>query len=66
LLPIKLLREHHIFSRQELECLIRISNAHMKLVSKKRAIPAYGFSVKISDDNQTIANFPLVNFPISD
>lgn len=56
--------EHHIFSRQELECLIRISNAHMKLVSKKRAIPAYGFSVKISDDNQTIANFPLVNFPL--
>ncbi|WP_312766165.1 catalase [Epilithonimonas sp.] len=56
--------EHPIFPKQELDCLIRISNAHMKLVSQKRTIPAYGFSVKISDDNQTIANFPMVNFPL--
>lgn len=56
--------EYHIFPEIELDCLIRISNAHMKLVSQKRRIPAYGFSVKISDEKQTIANFPLVNFPL--
>ncbi|RKE86727.1 catalase [Epilithonimonas arachidiradicis] len=56
--------EHSIFPKQELDCLIRISNAHMKLVSQKRTIPAYGFSVKISDKADTIANFPLVNFPL--
>lgn len=56
--------EHSIFPSSELDCLIRISNAHLKLVSQKRTIPAYGFSVKISDGSQTIANFPLVNFPL--
>lgn len=58
------LEEYHIFPKKELDCLIRISNAHMKLISQKRKIPAYGFSVKISDEKQTIANFPLVNFPL--
>lgn len=58
------LEKYHIFPKQKLDCLIRISNAHMKLVSQKRTIPAYGFSVKISDEKQTIANFPLVNFPL--
>jgi len=58
------LEGYHIFPKQKLDCLIRISNAHMKLVSQKRTIPAYGFSVKISDEKQTIVNFPLVNFPL--
>ncbi len=58
------LEEYHIFPKKELDCLIRISNAHMKLVSQKRTIPAYGFSVKISDKKEKIANFPLVNFPL--
>ncbi|SHK45698.1 catalase family protein [Epilithonimonas mollis] len=56
--------ETDIFTTKELDCIIRISNAHMKIVSQKRSIPAYGFSVKIFDDKTTFANFPLVNFPL--
>lgn len=56
--------ERSVFPLKDLNCIIRISNAHMKLVSQKKAIPAYGFSVKISNDEQTILNLPLVNFPL--
>lgn len=56
--------EQSVFPHKNMDCLIRISNAHMKLVSQKRNIPAYGFSVKLYNENQTVANFPLVNFPL--
>ena len=56
--------EHAIFPVKNLDCIIRISNAHMKLVSQKKTVPAYGFSVKISDAEDTVLNLPLVNFPL--
>lgn len=56
--------ERYIFPSKEFNCVIRISNAHMKLVSPKRTIPAYGFSVKIFNEEQTILNLPLVNFTL--
>ena len=62
--PFDNFEEAGIFAGGELDCIIRISNAHMKLVSQKRTVPAYGFSVKLSDDNKTVLNLPLVNFPL--
>ncbi len=56
--------EKSIFPKKNLDCLIRISNAHMKIVRPNRTVPAYGFSVKLSEKDTTIANFPLVNFPL--
>jgi len=53
-----------IFPTEKMDCIIRISHAHMKLMSQKKTIPAYGFSVKIYNDERTIANFPMVNFPL--
>lgn len=53
-----------IFPSEKLNCIIRISHAHMKLISQRKTIPGYGFSVKISDNEKTIANFPMVNFPL--
>ncbi len=53
-----------IFQAEKLNCIIRISHAHMKLISQKKTIPGYGFSVKLSDDEKTVANFPMVNFPL--
>ncbi|KFC20381.1 hypothetical protein [Chryseobacterium sp. FH1] len=53
-----------IFPTEKLDCIIRISHAHMKLMSQEKTIPAYGFSVKIYNDEKTIANFPMVNFPL--
>ena len=53
-----------IFPTEKLDCIIRISHAHMKLMSQKKTILAYGFSVKLYDEEKTIANFPMVNFPL--
>jgi len=53
-----------IFPSEKLDCIIRISHAHMKLMSQEKTIPAYGFSVKFCDSEKTIANFPMVNFPL--
>lgn len=53
------------FDKDEFDILIRFSNAHLKIQKNKKDIPAYGFSVKIKDENDnTIANYPLVNFPL--
>lgn len=56
--------EHEIFTKKNLNCIIRISHAHMKLVSQKKTIPAYGFSLNISDMENVVLNLPLVNFPL--
>lgn len=56
--------ERKIFPGGEVNCIIRISNAHLKIVSQKTTIPAYGFSVKIYDNSNFNLNLPLVNFPL--
>lgn len=56
--------EHQaLFPDNVLNATLRISNAHMKIV-KGKAFPAYGFSLKLAHDTKTVANFPLVNFPL--
>ncbi len=55
--------ERAVFPAASLDALLRISNANMKVV-KGRAIPAYGFSLKLEHMGNTTANFPLVNFPL--
>ncbi|GAB0155826.1 hypothetical protein CHRYSEOSP005_10880 [Chryseobacterium sp. Alg-005] len=53
------------FDKEEFDLIIRFSNAHLKIQKNKSDIPAYGFSVKVRDENSnTIANYPLVNFPL--
>ncbi|AZA53475.1 catalase [Chryseobacterium sp. G0201] len=53
------------FDREKFDIVIRFSNAHLKIKNSKKDIPAYGFSVKINDENGSlIANYPLVNFPL--
>lgn len=52
-----------LFPENVLDATLRISNAHMKIV-KGNALPAYGFSLKLSHETKTVANFPLVNFPL--
>ncbi|MET3538817.1 catalase family protein [Chryseobacterium limigenitum] len=53
------------FDKEKFDLTIRFSNAHLKVKNSKKDIPAYGFSVKIKDENgQLLANFPLVNFPL--
>ncbi|WDF46055.1 hypothetical protein PQ459_14235 [Chryseobacterium sp. KACC 21268] len=56
--------EHNLFPIGSTDCIIRISNPHMKLVSQKRTIPTYGFSLKIFNNQETILNLPMVNFPL--
>lgn len=56
--------EHIVFPAGHTACIIRISNPHMKLVSQKRTIPTYGFSLKIFNNQETILNLPMVNFPL--
>ncbi|KQR92700.1 catalase [Chryseobacterium sp. Leaf180] len=52
-----------ILDRDKYSVTVRLSNAHLKI--KKNDIPAYGFAIKIKDEaSRTIANFPLVNFPV--
>lgn len=52
-----------IFPEKIMDVTLRISNAHLKIV-KGKWIPAYGFSLKLKHGAQTVANFPLVNFPL--
>ena len=53
------------FDKEKYDLIIRFSNAHLKINKSKKDIPAYGFSVKIKDENgDLIANYPLVNFPL--
>lgn len=53
------------FDKEKYDLTIRFSNAHPKVNTGKKDIPAYGFSVKVKDDKgDLIANFPLVNFPL--
>ncbi|SIQ85900.1 hypothetical protein SAMN05880574_12917 [Chryseobacterium sp. RU37D] len=53
------------FDKEKYDLLIRFSNAHLKITKGKKEIPAYGFAIKINDENgQLIANYPLVNFPL--
>lgn len=53
------------FDSEEFNLIIRLSNANLKINTTEKDIPAYGFAVKIKDDNGgQIANFPLVNFPL--
>lgn len=55
----------HFFDKKQYDLLIRFSNAHLKINRNKKDIPAYGFAVKIQDDEGgLIANYPLVNFPL--
>lgn len=68
----KLVIDQHIpellqpfFDKERYDLTIRFSNAHPKIIRGKKDIPAYGFAVKIKDENGTLlANFPLVNFPL--
>lgn len=53
------------FDEEKYDLTIRFSNAHLKVTRGRKDIPAYGFAVKIKDNNGTlIANYPLVNFPL--
>ncbi|MBW7676194.1 catalase family protein [Chryseobacterium chendengshani] len=55
----------HFFDKEKYNIIVRLSNAHLKIRKNKKDIPAYGFAIKIKDDaDRTIANFPLVNFPL--
>lgn len=54
--------QHSLFPNNVLDATLRISNAHMKIV--KKGLPAYGFSLKLTHEDKTAANFPLVNFPL--
>ncbi|RZJ46211.1 MAG: catalase [Chryseobacterium sp.] len=54
-----------IFDKERYNIVVRLSNTHLKIKNNKKDIPAYGFSIKIKDDaDRTIANYPLVNFPL--
>lgn len=53
------------FNSEKFDVTIRLSNANLKINTSKKDIPAYGFAVKVKDENGgLIANFPLVNFPL--
>ncbi|PIF44399.1 hypothetical protein CLU96_1365 [Chryseobacterium sp. 52] len=53
------------FDNDKFDLTIRLSNANLKIKNAGKDIPAYGFAVKIKDENGgLIANFPLVNFPL--
>lgn len=55
----------YLFDKEEYNIVVRLSNAHLKIKNTKKDIPAYGFAIKIKDDaDRTIANYPLVNFPL--
>lgn len=53
------------FDKDRYDLTLRFSNAHPKIIRGKKDIPAYGFAVKIKDENGgLLANYPLVNFPL--
>lgn len=55
----------YLFDKDQFDIIARVSNANMKISKKQKQIPAYGFAFKIKDDaGRTIANYPLVNFPL--
>lgn len=55
----------YFFDKDKFDLIIRLSNAQLKIKNSKKDIPAYGFAVKIKNENGgLIANFPLVNFPL--
>ncbi len=55
----------YLFDKEKYNIVVRLSNAHLKIKKNRKDIPAYGFSIKIKDDaDRTIANYPLVNFPL--
>ncbi|KMQ67716.1 catalase [Chryseobacterium sp. FH2] len=61
-IPIEL---QQFFDKEKYDLIIRFSNANLKIQKSKKDIPAYGFAVKIKDENgDLIANYPLVNFPL--
>ncbi|MGG5209873.1 catalase [Chryseobacterium sp. MIQD13] len=53
------------FDSEKFNLTIRLSNVNLKINTTEKDIPAYGFAVKIKDENGgLIANFPLINFPL--
>lgn len=55
----------YLFDKEKYNIVVRLSNAHLKIKKNTKDIPAYGFAIKIKDDaDRTIANYPLVNFPL--
>lgn len=55
----------YLFDKEKYNIVVRLSNAHLKIKNNRKDIPAYGFAIKIKDDaDRTIANYPLVNFPL--
>lgn len=56
---------HQFFDKEIYDLTIRLSNAHLKITKGRKDAPAYGFAVKIKDEQgELIANYPLVNFPL--
>lgn len=55
--------EHALFPDGSLDAIVRFSHAHVKIL-RKDSIPAYGFALKLLNKEVTIANYPLVNFPV--
>lgn len=43
---------------------VRFSNASSFINEDKKDIPAYGFSLRLENEEGFLANFPLVNFPV--
>ncbi|ASK31968.1 catalase [Chryseobacterium sp. T16E-39] len=53
------------FDKDKYDLMIRFSNAHPQVGKNRKEIPAYGFAVKIKDENgDLLANYPMVNFPL--
>ncbi|WP_313029770.1 catalase [Soonwooa sp.] len=52
------------FPENEYNALVRLSHANLKISKSDRQLPLFGFALKIDDGSSTIANYPLVNFPL--
>lgn len=53
-----------IFTKDKYNAIVRVSHAHIKIISTDKQLPLYGNSFKIILDNQKEINLPLVNFPV--
>ncbi|UOE38785.1 catalase family protein [Chryseobacterium oryzae] len=54
-----------IFGDEKYTVTARLSHASPKISNQKNVFPAYGFAFKIKNEqDKTIANYPLVNFPL--
>lgn len=54
-----------IFGDEKYTVTARLSHASPKINNQKNVFPAYGFAFKIKNEqDKTIANYPLVNFPL--